>query len=324
MTLSEWFKWLAENDWPESLAERTIADRLSRFTKYAAPIWGAMPLRKIDPLKVRSFYRKLKEDGVGQPTILALKRDLVRAFNQAVSPYQQVPMTWANPFRLTLQAAPPRDAVALTPQAAKKALLSPKLTEDRRAMLAVFLLSGVRLSEQMAMTRGQLLFEQGLIYIDRSIKFGSKGNQSVGLPKGNKVRLAVMCPTLVRVLRAHTEGMSSEQVIWAAFSENKARMKKLVYATWRTIVKDAGLPAEMTPHDCRLSHINWIEKLMPEVSATTLKEHVGHAAQGVTEANYTRPLTPAQELLAKHIERVVGVPIQADGIADAHVACATG
>jgi integrase len=83
-------------------------------------------------------------------------------------------------------------------------------------------------------------------------------------------------------------------------------MKKLVYATWRTIVKDAKLPPDMSPHDCRLTHINWIEKLIPEVSRTTLKEHVGHAADGVTETNYTRPLSTAQSGLRDALERVVG------------------
>jgi len=60
----------------------------------------------------------------------------------------------------------------------------------------------------------------------------------------------------------------------------------------------------MSPHDCRLTHINIIEKLMPMVSATTLKEHVGHAASGVTEANYTRPLTTAQAVLRDELDRV--------------------
>jgi hypothetical protein len=61
----------------------------------------------------------------------------------------------------------------------------------------------------------------------------------------------------------------------------------------------------MTPRDCRLTHINWIEKLLPEVSPTTLKEHVGHAAEGVTQVNYTRPITPAQEILRAGIERLI-------------------
>jgi len=83
-------------------------------------------------------------------------------------------------------------------------------------------------------------------------------------------------------------------------------MKKRTYDVWEAIVAKSGLPEDMSPHDCRLSHVNWIEKLLPEVSPTTLKEHVGHASgQTVTEINYTRPLTPALDLLREGIERLV-------------------
>ena len=309
-TLTDWFQWLAENDWPEELAERTISDRQARFRKYVRPVFGEMGLTRIDPLQVRLFYRNLKTDGIGQPTILAIKRDLVRVFNQAIAPYQRVPMTHANPFRLTLQAAAPRRAVALTPDEARTALSRDSLTNQQRAMLALFLLGGVRLSEQMALTRGQILFDQDLIFIDRSIKFGKTAQQSVGLPKGKKKRLIVMCPTLKRLLLEVARDKDPDRLIWPAATENKARMKKLVYATWRTILRDAKLPSEMSPHDCRLTHINWIEKLMPSVSMTTLKEHVGHSLQGVTEVNYTRPITPAQQLLRDEIERVAGLAVR--------------
>jgi hypothetical protein len=33
LTLTAWVRWLAENDWPESLDEKTIAVRKSRFAK---------------------------------------------------------------------------------------------------------------------------------------------------------------------------------------------------------------------------------------------------------------------------------------------------
>ena len=45
---------------------------------------------------------------------------------------------------------------------------------------------------------------------------------------------------------------------------------------------------------------------MPKVSVTTLKEHVGHAATGVTEANYTRPIMPSQKILRDELDRVFG------------------
>ncbi len=63
-------------------------------------------------------------------------------------------------------------------------------------MLGVFLLAGLRLSEQMALTRGQLRFDENLIHLDRAVKLDRTGKQSVGLPKGDKTRHVVMCPTL--------------------------------------------------------------------------------------------------------------------------------
>jgi len=199
-----------------------------------------------------------------------------------------------------------REAVALSPEEAKKALASKKLDDSRRAMLGVFLLAGLRLGEQMALTRGQLRMDAGLILIDRAVKLDAKSSQSVGLPKGDKVRTAVMCDTLKRLLEPVIEGLSEDELIWPQASENKPRMKALVYATWRRIRKEAGLPDDMSPHDCRLTHINWIEKLCPEVSPTTLKEHVGHSADGVTEVSYTRPISPSQGALRCALDSLIG------------------
>lgn len=307
VTLAEWFEWLAANDWPETLASVTVAQRRSRFKKYVAAHVGDIPLSKIDPLRVRAFYRHLRDQGASESLVLLVKADLVRAFNQATTPYQRVPMTLANPFRLPLPQPKPRQAVALTPEEVKRAIKASGLRQDQAAMLAVFLLAGLRLGEVMALTRGQLRFDDDLIVVDRAVRVEFGGKQSVGLPKGGKTRCAVMCRTLKSIVAPFALAMGPDEHLWPAASENKPRMKKLVYATWRTIVKAAKLPADMSPHDCRLTHINIIEKLMPRVSTTTLKEHVGHAASGVTEANYTRPINSAQKILRDELERVLGV-----------------
>ena len=306
LTLGEWIDWLAENDWPETLDEKTIANRLGRFNNHVRDHFGKMPLKNINPLVVRAFYKELREKGVGSPTVHGIKADLVRVFNLAVSPYGRVPMTLANPFRLAIQATPLRNAVAITPDDARKALASKTLTDKERAMLGVFLLAGLRLSEQMALTREQILFDSSLIAVDRAVKLDKVGGQTVGLPKGGKKRLAVMCPTLKALLCQIASDLPSYAFLWSAEDANKPRMKKRTYDVWKGILKKTGLPSDMSPHDCRLSHINWIEKLLPEVSATTLKEHVGHASgQTVTEINYTRPLSPAQDILRSGIERLI-------------------
>lgn len=306
ITFGDWFEWLAENDWPETLASVTIAQRRSRFRKYAAKYFAHQPLSKIDPMMARAFYKKLREGGATETLVASVKSDLVRAFNQAITPYQRVPATLANPFRLPIPQPRPRVAVALTPEDVTRALASKSLSASQRAMLGLFLLAGLRLGEVMAITRGQVRLEEGLIVIDRAVRVEFGGKQSVGLPKGGKTRNAVLCNTLSAILRPHLLGLEDSDLLWPSATENKPRMKKLFYATWRTIQKSAKLPVDMSPHDCRLTFINIVEKLMPRVSVTTLKEHVGHAATGVTEANYTRPLSSAQQVLREELDRLFG------------------
>lgn len=308
LTLGEWFDWLVEHDWPESLDGKTIAIRQGRFNKHVRDEIGDRPLTKIDPMAVRAFYAELRDSGVGEPTVHAIKANLVRVFNQAIAPYQRVPVTHANPFRLELKSTPLREGVALTPEEARKAIFSEKLSLKERAMLATFLLAGLRLSEQMALTRGQLLFDKGLIAIEQAVKLDSKGGQSVGLPKGDKKRMAVMSANLKAILCELAADLGPEDHLWPAEGKNQPRMKRSVYRTWKAILEKTGLPADMSPHDCRLTHINWIEKLLPNVSGTTLKEHVGHSSGStVTEINYTRPLSPAQALLRDGIDSLVSV-----------------
>ncbi len=305
LTVGGWFDWLAANDWPDELSEATVSNRKGRFNIHVRATFGDVPLTKVDPLKIRAFYKHLKDKGVGAATVLEIKRDLVRVFNQARTPYQRVPFMSGNPFALTVPTPPRRTAVALTPEEARKALESKHLSNEERGMLAVFLLAGLRLSEQMALTVEQIRFDQNLIFIDRSVKVGAKGRQTIGLPKGDKQRLVVLCPTLKHLLLAMTDDRADNQYLWSAGIANQPKTKKVVYTFWDAIRTKAGQPTEMTPHDCRLTHINWIEKLMPEVSPTTLKEHVGHSATGVTEVNYTRPLTTSQQILRDNLERII-------------------
>jgi integrase len=282
----------------------TIETRKRRFEKYAKAVFGAMPLSKIDPLEVKKFYRSLEKQGVGPPTIVEIRGDLVRVFNQAISPYQRVSMTVANPFRITVPRTKQREAVALNPEEVLKALRSKDLDLSQQSFLATLLLAGIRLGEIMALTRGQLDFENGTIRIDRAVRLSYGGKQSVGLPKKDRVRRVIMCDLLKEILEPFVAELEPDRYLWSAETENKPRMKKVVYNDWQSIITATSLPAEMSPHDCRLTHINLIEKLMLEVSETTLKEHVGHSGSGVTQTNYTRPITASQQILRDALNRV--------------------
>jgi hypothetical protein len=84
LTLGEWFDWLTENDWPEAIDELTIAARKRRFNKYVRGVFGAIPLSRIDPMRVKALYKELLQKGTGKATLVEIRCDLVRVFNQAV------------------------------------------------------------------------------------------------------------------------------------------------------------------------------------------------------------------------------------------------
>src|SRR5207302_8660063 len=119
LTLGAWFDWLVENDWPETLSEQTISARETRFRKYVRARLGEVPLGSLDPMVVKKLYRSLADERVGQSTVLEVKRDLVRTFNQAIQPYRRVPFNLGNPFKLTVPSPPRREAIALAPEQAK-------------------------------------------------------------------------------------------------------------------------------------------------------------------------------------------------------------
>jgi hypothetical protein len=164
----------------------------------------------------------------------------------------------------------------------------------------------------MALTAEQVDFAQGVIVIDRAIKLGPTGRQEVGLPKGDKARLVALCPTLADLLKPVVS--DSDGYLFSAESADKPKMKKVVYSTWKRILKESGLPDELELRDCRLSHNSWIEKFCPTVSLSTRLEHMGHSVnrnnsehKGLTVnvRNYTRFLSGGLDILRKELERVV-------------------
>ncbi len=119
----------------------------------------------------------------------------------------------------------------------------------------------------------------------------------------------MICPTLKKILREVVADRGATEYVFPATTlENKWRTKKLSYSTWNVILKEARQPMDLDTHDLRLSHINWIKQMCSDIDDVTLKLHVGHEASGVTEVNYTRPLSEAEAKLAAAIEREFGIP----------------
>ena len=320
LTLNAWFDELAgstENGfggrWSEDgMKPQTIAAKVSRYnSNVRRSDLGPLPIQHVDVDRARSFFRGMKEGGKSKATMKDVQAVLVKVLNDAIDTYEKFP-NLRNAFRkVRLEAPEARDAIVVTPEKAMKAIRSLQEPADR-AFLGLYFLAGLRLSEQMALTSEQVDFATGVIIVDRAVKLSPTGRQDIGLPKGDKTRLVAMCSTLAEILKP--VATDHEGYLFRADSADKPKMKKVVYSTWKRILKESGLPEELELRDCRLSHNSWIEKLCTKVSISTRLEHMGHSVnrnnsehKGLTVnvRNYTRFLKQGFDVLREELERVV-------------------
>ncbi|MCZ7579490.1 MAG: tyrosine-type recombinase/integrase [Fimbriimonadaceae bacterium] len=320
LTLNAWFDDLAGTSesgyagrWSEDgMKLQTITAKVSRYNSNVRHSeLGSLPVQLIDVDRARAFFRAMKEAGKSKATMKDVQAVLVKVMNDAIDTYEKFP-NLRNAFsKVKLETPEAREAIVVTPENAMKAIRKLEAPADR-AFLGLYFLAGLRLSEQMALTAEQVDFAQGVIVIDRAIKLGPTGRQEVGLPKGDKTRLVALCPTLADLLKPVVG--DSDGYLFSAESADKPKMKKVVYSTWKRILKESELPTDLELRDCRLSHNSWIEKFCPKVSLSTRLEHMGHSVnrnysehKGLTVnvRNYTRFLSGGLDILRKELERVV-------------------
>jgi integrase len=67
-----------------NLRPATVALYETQARLYIVPGLGDIPLRVLDPARIRAFYGKLRRDGVGVPTVEVVHRLLSRVLNQAL------------------------------------------------------------------------------------------------------------------------------------------------------------------------------------------------------------------------------------------------
>lgn len=319
-------KWVADGSSP--LTVSTAAYRWGKWVE-GSPV-AKVPIRSLSRDHARAHVRSMRERGAPVQTILDVTGVFKKVVNGAIrerpncrdllNPFVGLSVESNQERGARLKARGEREAtegprlVTLSPKAAMKGI---RAAEDpqARALLAVRLLAGLRLGEEMALCEEQLDFERGIIVVDRAVHLTPTGGQYVGLPKGNKIRLVAMCPTLAAILRDHVGTLpSGRQHLFGASREDRPRMKDKTYNLWQAALEAAGLPQGLVPKGCRVSHNNWVEKLMPRVSPSTRLEHMGHSLKGVEGApkgltvnlrNYTAHIPEAYAILRREIERVL-------------------
>lgn len=329
LTLQAFFESLTgtkENAWldgswtKDGMSPQTVQVKVHRWSKWVKgkPV-ADLPASKVDRSIARSFVHDLKsrttlatcEDVLG--VLRKVFNDLIAerdAFQNTRNPFAKLPIQSQEEKVLAAiqeQSEPPKN-VFLSPKEAIRALKQLK-SPRQKALLGLYLLAGIRFSEQRALQEEQIDIKRGIIVIDRAINM----NDDLGLPKRNKTRIVAMSPSLAELIAPLLTG-DPKKFLFEGTESKKWRTKKLCYATWRVVKKNAGLPDHMTPKHGRMTHNNILENLS-NVPLSIRLRHMGHSVKSeegakgviVNVTNYTGYIPEGYAVLRSEIERLLGL-----------------
>ncbi len=312
MSVGEYLeRWLADYA-KNSVAAKTFERYAEIVRVNLKPALGHLPLPKLQPLHIQSYYSKALSEGrrdgrggLSAQTVLHHHRVLHVALAQAV--------------RWQLLSRNPADAVQ-PPRAAKTEMRA--LTEDETAKLLraaawSTLYMPILVSVTTGLRRGELL---GLRWVDATLDHGelavrrslqqTRDGLTYKEPKTACARRTVTLPPLtVEALRQHKVSQTEQRLrLGPIFEDNDLVFPRPDGRPWSpdaftsafsAFIRRSGLP-RIRFHDLRHSHASQL--LRQGVHPKVVSERLGHSTVGITLDTYSHVLPGLQRDAALGID----------------------
>ncbi len=306
--LREWLD-LAQNEFSPTTWER-FADIVN---KHLIPALGALPLAKLQPVHIQSYYAKAlksgRRDGKGglsPQTIchhhgvlsLALKR--ARSLRLiATNPVEDVKRPKVE--RQEIEYLDPSDAVKLLRTAAGTRLHAP---------IFLALATGVRRGELLALRWSDLDLDRGSLTVAQAIEQTKAGGLRFKPPKTKRSRRVIaLSPSVVDLLRAHKVQQARERLALGLGKDDLGlvftRLDGSIINPRNFTKKFSRLVAQaevrlISLHGLRHTHIT--DLLRAGVHPKIASERAGHASVAITMDIYSHAVPGLQEDAALRID----------------------
>ncbi len=274
---------LAFGTWAEQwLAARlvratTAASDRGRYVNHLEPAFGAVPLRDISPLRVRSFVAEL-----ATRRSPATVRHVHALLSTILSDAVEEGLLLHNPCRRTnLPRSSPRPQTFLSPD--QIAGLAAAIDPHYRQLVITAAGTGLRWGELTGLSPAAVDLLHGRLYVDRTL-VDLNGQLSFGEPKTRGSRRVVsLSRTLVDALTGQLDRATPELVFSSPDGE-PLRRSNFYHRTWRPAVRAAGLEPAPRFHDLRHSHVAML--IAAGVPVKAIQERLGHASIVMTMNRY--------------------------------------
>jgi integrase len=270
------------------------------FYNHILPAFGHVQLQKLTAEHLERLYTKLQKEGYSSHTIRGIHGFLHKALNQAVrrNYIARNVCDFVDLPRITTHTT---IQILDTDQA--KRLLEVARGHDLEIFLLVAITTGMRFGELTALRWQDINFEEGTLYIHRTVKHLSGHGFVEGEPKTAKSKRKIMVPgfTLEGLKRQHAQQLEKRLKAGSNWKErgivfpNKHGnflREEVVMNRFHKLLEQAGLPT-MRLHDLRHSAASIL--LASGVNPKLIQELLGHSRIGMTLDTYSHVMPSMQK-----------------------------
>ncbi len=278
----------------------------SAVKNHLIPGLGHLPIQKITAAKIQAFYAEKLNNGLAPRTITFIHAVLHSALENAVK--------WGLVSRnvaklVSLPRTQRYEAKTLTAEEAKK-LIETAQESRIEVLLVVAVTTGMRRGELLALHWDDVDFEQGVVYVHRTVNRVTGHGFKETEPKTKSSRRRIVLPDIaVEALKEHRLHQDQirvkagekwyEQGIIFCNRHGRFLNPERVVALFHRLLADAGLP-DMRFHDLRHSAATIL--LVAGVHPKVVQERMGHSSIAMTMDIYSHVLPSMQQEVADKID----------------------
>lgn len=260
--------------WLRQYKRRSKAIYRARLDRYIVPRIGKVPLVQVTATMIEDVQDKLLSGGLDPATVNAALRPLSSAFTYFVKVKRWVR---ENPCRLVAELELPERAYNWLKSREEQERLLAACNEPLRTMVAVLLMTGMRLAEMTHLHWTDIDLNLRLITVQRG-----KG----GTTKSGRLRQVPINNALLPVLKAWKLRSGGDVLVFPGRGgkHGMVRHPSSVREPFKRLLRSAGLDADLRVHDCRHTYAS--HYLREGGNIFRLSRYLGHSSVRVTERIY--------------------------------------
>lgn len=269
------------------------------------PFFGRIKLRDLNAACVRAFKARKIEEGLNPNTVGIMQGVLSVALNQAVDDGLIPTNLAARVKKAAVRGESPMRA--LSSEEASRLISAAEGSRDE-ALITLALRTGMRQGELAALRWEDVdLGDKATITVRRSAD--TRTQTRVSTTKTDQERRVGIGPRTIEILKAHRARQREERMAapswepWPRLSEytkGKVRRRDSVMRSLRSLLEEAGLPAEVRFHDLR--HTAAILAIKQGIPIATVSKMLGHSDPAMTLRRYVHVLGEMCEEAAKAMD----------------------